>query len=407
MQTQPVRGMRDTSPKETALRDYLLSIITRTAESHGFHHIETPSVEHLANLTSGEGGENESLIFKILKRGADLERALATASDISDSGLRYDLTVPLARYYAAYQNDLPSPFKSLQIAPVWRADRPQRGRYRQFTQCDLDILGDSTNLAEIDAISTTISILKQLLEPAGITDLTVRINDRRILSAAVLAAGFTATDETQLLISLDKLDKIGIDGIRAELIEHKFDPAKINTFLAFFEGQPTLADFAAKLPTLDEKITANLEQIIANLPDAKVAFDPTLARGMSYYTGPVFEYTAGGFSSSIGGGGRYDRMVGKFTGRDVPATGSSIGFERILVLLEDAGFTPPANLTKTALLLSSDLTPDQLKAAFAEATDLRTKGQIVSLLPMRRNLDHQITALESLGYTTIEKIYSN
>lgn len=402
MITQPVRGMRDFLPRETALRDYLTNIIRNTAESHGFHHIETPAIEHLENLASGDGGENESLIFKILKRGQDLETAKEQGLDLSDSGLRYDLTVPLTRYYSAYQNDLPSPFKSLQIAPVWRADRPQRGRYRQFTQADMDILGDSSNLAEIDTITTTLSILQQILQPAGITDLAIRLNDRRILSAAVLSAGFTANDEPQILISLDKLDKVGLDGVRTELLSHGYDESKVQNFLSLFTDQLTLSDLATKL-SLDPIITSNLETIIDIIGDqAQVIFDPTLTRGMSYYTGPVFEYSAGGFGSSIGGGGRYDRMIGKYTGKDTPACGSSIGFERILILLEDANFTPPTTAAKTALLLSPDLSEDQLKSALANASSLRASGQTVTTLPLRRNTDHQISTLKSLGYTTFE-----
>ncbi|MBQ9020216.1 ATP phosphoribosyltransferase regulatory subunit, partial [Candidatus Saccharibacteria bacterium] len=311
MKKQPVRGMRDMLPRDVALRQYLLKIIERRAGEAGYEKIETPVMEHLENLTSKDGGENETLIFKVMKRGQELERAKASGDELSDSALRYDLTVPLSRYYAANVAELSAPFKSLQIGSVWRADAPQKGRYRQFVQCDMDILGDASILAEIDTIDTVMGILGEVCEKAGITGLTIHLNDRRILQAAAKYAGFNEEEYGSVLIALDKNDKIGFEGVRKELEKRGFEAGAIDRFMQLFDGFEEgidMREFCAEFDSeiLGKRTLDDLESIMAAIPEGKKAvFDPSLVRGMGYYTGPIFECTADGLDSSIAGGGRY------------------------------------------------------------------------------------------------------
>ena len=301
----PVKGMRDILPSDMMVREYVLGIIEQVAGRAGYQKIETPAMEHLENLQSKDGGENEKLIFKVMKRGEALERAMRDNEEISDIALRYDLTVPLARYMAANGNELAMPFKALQIGPVWRADAPQKGRFRQFMQCDMDIIGDGSVLAEIDILRTALAILERICSEAGIAGLTVRVND----------------------------------GVKAELIERGCEASAVDKLLALFDDSIGVREFGERVG-VDNEVISNLEAIMGAIEGVKVIFDPTLVRGMGYYTGPIFECSAEGLGSSIAGGGRYDKMIGKFSGQDVPACGFSIGFERLVTILQDKGFVP-------------------------------------------------------------------
>lgn len=409
----PVRGMRDILSSEMAIRDYILNLLEKETALSGFQKIETPAIEHLENLSSKQGGENEKLIFKILKRGESLKQAQTKGEALSDSALRYDLTVPLARYYADNQQNLLSPFKSLQVGSAWRADAPQKGRFRQFTTCDLDIIGDSSILAEIDVVSTGLKVLSQVLTQAGVTGLTLRVNDRRFLLASALSAGFSEADCPSLLIALDKNDKIGFNGVRQELLTLGFSEEKVAKFIALFENpEQNLQDFCQKIADFlpDKQIINELELIIQAIEgyqlDAKVVFDPSLVRGMGYYTGPIFECSANGLSSSIAGGGRYDQMIGKFTGNlETPACGFSLGFDRIVTILLDAGFVPPKQSGKTAILVGKKVPNESYPEIIKKAETLRQAGQSVSVLPMARNLGRQISLLEENGYDKFEKIF--
>ena len=337
---KPVNGMKDILPEEMQIRDYVQQVIKETYRSFGFTPIETPCMENIANLSNKQGGENEKLIFKVMKRGEKLKIAEAKEeADLVDFGMRYDLTVPLVRFYANNANDLPSPFKALQMGSVWRADRPQRGRYRQFMQCDIDIIGEPSNLAEIELILATTTTIGRL----GFKNFEIRINERRILKAMAAYSGFPEEEFDTVFIILDKMDKIGLDGVAEELAKEGYTKESIDKYLALFEGvskaQNGIKYLADTLQGfLEPEVEQNLQEIIdsveaAKTADFKMVFDPTLVRGMSYYTGTIFEIAMPELGAACGGGGRYDKMVGKFTGNDVPACGFSIGFERIIMLL--------------------------------------------------------------------------
>ena len=355
LKKKPVTGMKDILPAEMEIRDYVIGLIKETYRSFGFSSIETPCVEHIENLCSKQGGDNEKLIFKILKRGEKLKLAEAKEeADLVDGGLRYDLTLPLSRYYANHSNELPAPFKALQMGSVWRADRPQRGRYRQFMQCDIDILGEPSNLAEIELILATTSLLGKL----DFNNFTIRINDRRFLKAMAAYSGFEEKDYDSVFITLDKMDKIGLDGVAAEMKENGYAEESVEKYLQLFkeitgdvEGVRACKEKLQGF--LPEDAADSLEMIITSVESAKEAdfrmlFDPTLVRGMSYYTGTIFEISMDEFGGSVGGGGRYDKMIGKFTGQDTPAVGFSIGFERIVMLLMERGYKVPTSKEKKA-----------------------------------------------------------
>ncbi len=415
----PVKGMRDQLPGDVQLRQRVMGLIRDTYRRYGFTEIETPAMEHIENLSNKQGGENEKLIFKILKRGRDLEKVIESGgTDFADTGLRYDLTVPLARYYAANAAQLPSPFKALQIGSVWRADKPQKGRFRQFTQCDIDILGDGSELAEIELIAATSEAPSAIFAQAGIRDFTVHVSDRRILSGMARYAGFEEADFGNVFIILDKLDKIGLDGVRAELEKAGYDPAAVEKCVAIFAGDTAgkgPADFCAFLDEtcLDPAVPQGLERILAcvramNRPGVSVVFDPTLVRGMGYYTGTIFECTIDGYGFAIAGGGRDDKMVGKYSGTDVPACGFSIGFERIITILQDhADAIDAANEPKVALLAEKGVDNERLAALFHRAQTLRDAGKTVTVQTMKKNIRRQIELLEAEGYTEIEKVYKN
>ena len=409
---KPVTGMKDILPREMEIRNYVMGLVRETYGKFGFTEIETPIVEHIENLCSNQGGENEKLIFKILKRGEKLDISGAKDSnDLSDSGLRYDLTLPLSRYYANHQNELPSPFKALQMGSVFRADRPQKGRFRQFTQCDIDILGDGTALAEIELVTATTTLLSKI----GFKNFTVRISDRRFLKAIAACCGFAEESWDTVFIILDKMDKIGKDGVREELIKSGFAEDSVNKCIELFGAD---GGDSASVRNLSEKLGENLLpgaadsliRIIDNVNAAKsgefsVRFDPTLVRGMSYYTGTIFEIEIAEFGSSIAGGGRYDGMVGKFIGNDVPACGFSIGFERIITMLLDADFKVPAENGKIAFLIDKKLSDESLNKVMKEAAALRSEGKTVLVAQMMKNKKFQKDNLEKSGYGEIRDFY--
>ena len=407
LKKQPVTGMKDILPDEMTLRDYLIGVIKETYRSFGFTPMETPCVEHIENLTSKQGGDNEKLIFKILKRGEKLRLSEAAGEeDLCDSGLRYDLTLPLTRYYANNAAKLPSPFKALQCGSVWRADRPQKGRYRQFTQCDIDILGEESNLAEIELILAIAKTLKKLV-PTNY--FLVRVNDRKILRAMVAFAGFPAGQEDSVLITLDKMDKIGMEGVRAELIENGASEASAEKYLGLLENLGNDAAAVRGLgETLGDFLEAGTAEGLAEIMEAvksvsggavKIQFDPTLVRGMGYYTGSIFEVSMEGFGGSVAGGGRYDKMVGKFTGTDVPACGFSIGFERIIAILMDQQYVIPSQKEKVAILLDKKLSAARRGEALLEAEREREAGKDVLVTKMAKNKKFQRDQLSQQGYT--------
>lgn len=412
LKKKPVTGMKDMLPREMQIRDYVIRLIKETYGTFGFSSIETPCVEHIENLSSKQGGENEKLIFKILKRGEKLKLDTAECeADLVDGGLRYDLTVPLSRYYSNNVSELPSPFKALQMGNVWRADRPQRGRFRQFMQCDIDILGEPNNLAEIELILATTTLLGKL----DFKNFTVRINDRKILKAMAAYSGFEEKDYDDVFIILDKMDKIGLDGVEKELQEHGYPKEAAEKYLQLFkeitndiEGVRYCKE---KLEGYLEEATADgLEMIIASVDsvkeaDFKLSFDPTLVRGMSYYTGTIFEIAMDEFGGSVGGGGRYDEMIGKFTRQPTPACGFSIGFERIVMLLLERGYEIPDNKEKLALLIEKGMPQEKMLEVLAFAKEQRAAGKQVMLSIMKKNKKFQKEQLSQEGYTEIKEFF--
>lgn len=411
---KPVKGMKDVMPEEMEIRDYVINLIKETYKTYGFTPMETPCVENIENLTNKQGGENEKLIFKILKRGGKLNLETAQSeTDLTDSGLRYDLTVPLARYYSNHANELPSPFKALQMGNVWRADQPQKGRFRQFMQCDIDILGEPSNLAEIELILATTTLLGKL----NFRDFNIRINDRRMLKAMASYAGFAEEGFDEVFIILDKMDKIGLEGVRDTLIEAGFAGESVEKYTALFaeleKEKDPVAYLADKLGEyLPKECRDNLTEIDAAVNAAKTAdftllFDPTLVRGMSYYTGTIFEVELKEFHSSCGGGGRYDKMIGKFTGNDTPACGFSIGFERIITILLENNFKVPGQGNKTAFLIEKGMPSDRVNEIFQKAEKLRREGGVVLIARMNKNKKFQKDQLAQQGYTEYEEFYVN
>ena len=410
---KPVTGMKDILPREMEIRDHVIRIIKDTYRKFGFTGIETPVLENIENLTNKQGGENEKLIFKVLKRGEKLDIDNAKAeNDLCDLGLRYDLTVPLVRFYSNNIASLPSPFKALQIGPSFRAERPQKGRYRQFYQCDIDILGDPSNLAEIELITATSTCLVNL----GFKKFEVRINDRRILRAMASYAGFDEDSYDDVFIILDKMDKIGLDGVKEELASHGFADAVIAKYVELFEGLKDkgadgLKFIADKLgESLGSDIVSWLDEIMTSVNASKsgefeVVFDPTLVRGMSYYTGTIFEIAIPEFGGSCGGGGRYDKMVGKFTGQDTPAVGFSIGFERIVMLLLENDYRIPDEGRRVAFLVEKNMDADRLSLIMKEAADMRKNGDIVLVSRMNKNKKFQKEQLEKEGYTEFKEFF--
>jgi len=366
----PPRGMRDLLPVEKTRREQVLAIIRAVYQERGFQEIETPALEDISRLTAGQGGENEKLVFQVLKRGEELERALAEGSELSDLGLRFDLTVPLTRFFASNHSKLPRVLKAIQIGSVWRAERPQKGRYRQFLQCDIDILGDGSELAEIELISASLAALSEI----GIHDATVRVNDRRVLSSQLIKLGIQQQEKA--MIAIDKMDKVGIAGVKDE-IEETYG-VDVATKVAAWLEQATTAEWPAELNWVN------------SLPDSgKVRFDPTLVRGMGYYTGAIFEIEHPGSASSIGGGGRYDNMVGRWSGTPTPAVGISLGIERILDLL------PSEISSENSLVLLIDA---DFGAALSAQQELIEQGWSVRLERAAKNTKAQLAELQEQGF---------
>ena len=414
LKKKPVTGMKDMLPAEMEIRDYLIGLIKETYKTFGFTSMETPCVEHIENLCSKQGGDNEKLIFKIMKRGEKLKIDEAKEeNDLADGGLRYDLTVPLARYYANHANELPSPFKALQIGNVWRADRPQRGRFRQFMQCDIDILGEGSVLAEIELILATTAMLGKL----NFKNFTVCINDRNILKAMAAYSGFKEEDYDEVFIILDKMDKIGAEGEAGELEEMGYTRENVDTYLKLFDEVETdlsgvrhlkerLGDF------LSSETAEGMEMIMSSVEaakecDFKLKFDPTLVRGQSYYTGTIFEVTMDDFGGSVAGGGRYDKMIGKFTGQDTPACGFSIGFERIVMLLLESGYEVPGVRQKKAYLLEKKLPKEGMLKVLELAKKDRESGKQVLIVNMKKNKKFQKEQLTEEGYQEIIDCYAD
>lgn len=412
LQATPPKGTRDFLPNEAALRDWAIGVIKKVYRDHGFTPIETPALENIKLLKRGEGGENLQLIFEILKRGDKLEKAVSGnghQSDLSDLGLRFDLTVPLVRYYANNTNDLPVPFKAIQIGNVWRAERPQKGRYRQFTQCDIDIIGLKSHFAELDLLNASASALTAI----GLTGFTIRINDRSYLQKIAAHCGFEESSWERVFIAIDKLDKIGIDGVKQELSQENYKQESINKLVQLFEKiEPLIKDTACNgteqvekmlslLPDINgEEAIANLSEIVKalslNKNNYSIVFDPTLVRGMGYYTGPIFEISVPGYNFSVAGGGRYDKMIGKFLGRDVPACGFSIGFERIITILQEKNFSQPDRPDLTALIY--DQSRDNLESVMQAFLNLTDKGLKPSIIPRRKDLKKQLDQLLEQGF---------
>ncbi len=409
---KPVTGMKDILPDEMQVRDYVIGVIKETYGKFGFTSIETPCVENIANLSNKQGGDNEKLIFKIIKRGEKLNVEEATTEEeIVESGLRYDLTVPLVRFYSNNAAKLPTPFKALQMGNVWRADRPQRGRYRQFMQCDIDILGEPSNLAEIELILATTTTLGKL----GFKNFQIRINERRILKAMAAYSGFAKEAYDSVFITLDKMDKIGLAGVEQELLDNGFHKACVDKYLDLFKALAEAKDGVAYLAEtlgdyLEPEVEQSLQEIIASVratkaSDFEIVFDATLVRGMSYYTGTIFEIAMPEFGGSCGGGGRYDKMVGKFTGNDVPACGFSIGFERIILLLMERGFQVPTKPKQVAYLIEKGVGGEKLCEVIAQAQEARKDGTQVLVARMNKNKKFQKEQLMQEGYEEFVEFY--
>jgi histidyl-tRNA synthetase len=402
----PARGMRDLLPADTAVRDHVLASITGVYKRFGYQRIETPALEDIARLSSGEGGDNEKLLFEVLKRGLpDTVEPGTKVSDLVDLGLRYDLTVPLTRFYGANQAKLPTPFRSLQVGPVWRAERPQKGRYRQFYQCDIDVIGEPTVVAEAELIEAT----SEALAAVGLEGVTVRVSDRRFLAALAAFAGVPADQQARFFITLDKLDKIGWDGVRTELAEGGVPETAVakavDAILALQDqsAEKLAAALADAIPGIGDDVVADLAATagaldrLADQRSVSWQFDPTLVRGMGYYTGQVFEVAKPGIPFSLAGGGRYDKLIGRWLGKDVPAVGFSVGFERIVDLLET-----DIRRDAVAVLAEADVSPADVLAA---ARDLRDQGQeVVEVVRRSGKFGAQLKRLEAAGFTAFTHV---
>ena len=411
----PPRGMRDFLPAEKARRERVLAVIRRRYRAHGFDEIETPVMEDHARLHAGVGGDNEKLAYNVLRRGLDAEAIRAAADDpdeLADLGLRYDLTVPLARFYASHRAELPAVFRAVQIAPVWRAERPQKGRYRQFMQCDIDILGDASSRAEAELIVATLDAVEAL----GLDGATVRINDRRALEWMLESFGFTAAERPGVMITIDKLDKVGPLGVIAELHEREATPAAVDRFEAFLRRPQTLEhspygerqirtalpegapdEVVAHLVGIGDAVAATLasDDAVGGIP---LVFDPFLVRGMGYYTGTIFELAHPGVAYSLGGGGRYDGMIGRFLGQDVPAVGFSLGFERLVDLVADS---PEGEDRSVVLVHEHDMPLGELLAL---KVALAREGARVRLEQRPKNLKALLERASSDGYTSFATV---
>ena len=397
MKINPLKGMKDYLPQEQRLRDYVQGKILSVYRGNGFERISTPMLEDMENLDKSEGGDNLNLIFKVLKRGDKLTAALENGGDLADMGLRYDLTLPLSRYYAANKDKLPSPFKVIQTDRVFRAERPQKGRMREFVQCDIDVLGDESCNAEIELIDTTARALLAI----GFNNFTVNINDRRLLRGMLTSMGFLPETLDSVCISFDKLDKIGVEGVCNELTEKECPAEAVKALEDFLNvGEFTLEKVASLCD--DASLGENLKKVIDTVTAISggtynIEYSPSLVRGQGYYTGMVFEVICAAFKGAVGGGGRYDNMIGKFIGQQVPAVGFSIGFERICDILMDQGFEVPEEKGKMALLYMKDA---DFGAVMQKAAALR-EDYTVSILPQAKKLGKQLGTLEAQGFSFV------
>ncbi len=385
MNIKPQKGMQEYLPEAAAQRDRLMNIILSTYTASGFTRIYTPAIESAENLDKSDGGDNLNLIFRIMKRGDKLAEALSKSpvdeKDLCDLGLRYDLTLPLSRYYANNRNSLPSPFKCIQIDKVYRAERPQRGRLREFVQCDIDILGSDSWCCEIELISVTANALSKI----GIGEFTVRVNDRRVLRNSLLTMGFPEDSLDTVSVSFDKLDKIGADGVAAELREKGMPESAVEALSGLLsKGKLTLDDMAQYCSEDAKETLEQLRTIIETadkLSDGyTVEFDPSLVRGQGYYTGTVFEVASKQFGGTVAGGGRYDNLIGRFTGDAVPAVGFSIGFERIFSIVTENNIQLAGSRKKTAILHS----PESILEAIAKSNELQADSDVTLIAAANR-----------------------
>jgi len=395
----PSKGMRDFTPDEKEIRDYIEGIIINTYKKDGFQLIETPVVENIERLLGSDGGDNLRLIYRILKRGKKLKKALnrepVEIDELSDLGLRYDLTVPLSRFYCNSRAELPMVFKAMQVGNVFRAERAQKGRYRSFKQCDIDIIGDETKMAEIQLISTTAKALTKL----NVKDFVVRINDRRILKDVVLHCGFKVENFENVCITMDKLDKIGLEGIEKELSKKEYSDVKIKNILDAIHNINDKGLEALTKYGVNETVIKEIETVINTINDIReenfeIIFDFTLVRGMGYYTGSIFEISYKDLGYSIAGGGRYDEMIGNFIGEKIPAIGFSIGFERLANQLIKEKFKVPGDERLVMLYDESDNFASIIKAA----DKFREKNYIVGLYERRNKMGKQLNRLFEQGY---------
>lgn len=394
MKSTPVEGMKDYLPEENALREELIRKITGVYAENGYRRITTPIVESLENLDNSDGGENLKLIYRIEKRGEKLEKALASGDKaaLCDLGLRYDLTLPLARYYTAHSAGLPVPFKVIQVDRVYRAERPQKGRMREFIQCDIDILGSESLDCEAELMTVTAEALREI----GIGAFHIAVNHRAVIRDVILACGFPEDRVNSVCISMDKLDKIGADGVKAELLEKGFSSESVGKLAEILANPPKTADGLKKLgagEAADELFS--VIEAARGLSDGKydVRFELTLIRGQGYYTGTVFEVISDEFGGTVAGGGRYDGLIGRFTGKDVPAVGFSIGFERIFSVLTERGIKS-SEKSRAAVLYEEGRFPDAFR---------RSRGLLgeynVTLVPMKKKLGKQFSQLEQQGFS--------
>lgn len=391
MKSTPVKGTRDFLPNEALIRDYIQSVILETYKDAGFMRITTPILESAENLDKSDGGENLNLIFKILKRGDKLQKALSTNDEqaLSDMGLRYDLTLPLSRYYANNRNELMSPFKVIQMDRVYRAERPQKGRLREFMQCDIDIIGNPSADAEVELILTTTTALKR----TGLKDFKVKINDRRILKSVFKYCGFDDEDNEALAIAFDKLDKIGLDGVKSELENKEFNAASIEKFISLFDNGTLTIGQAASIA--GGEAIDNIRYIIDTVNSVTdgefdIEFTPSLVRGQGYYTGTIFEVEAKGYSGAVAGGGRYDNLIGKFLNENIPAVGFSIGFERISGILLENDYKIPDSKKLIALFYDRENYAQALKLAATLRNDYK-----VSLFERPKRFGKMLGRLEA------------
>jgi histidyl-tRNA synthetase len=387
--TKPAKGTQDILPQDMELRNYVLDTIKRTYNENGFTQIQTPSVENIDLLTNSDGGENLRMLFKILKRGDKLNLDNPTENELADLGLRFDLTLPLSRFYANNRNDLPSPFKAIQIGDVWRAERPQKGRYRQFMQCDVDIIGEKSMVAEVEILTTVPEAIKRL----GFDNFTIKINDRRLLKEMVLASNISEDIFPSVCISLDKVDKIGVEGVKKELSDKGLEVAQID---ALIERMGT------DLKDLESDTAKEIKKVIDVVSKYyPIEFDPTLVRGMGYYTGAIFEIQSSEFKGSLGGGGRYDTLLNKFQNDPIPAVGFSIGFERIVDLLKTKDIQVEAK-EKVAIVYIED---EYLERAVEISQELGREGKITSLYNVKKNkIGKKLNRLEQEGFGTIRVV---